>query len=385
MKYRILIVMNCASDEMIRYFSTNKLLMQDCQIIKISTYHNPPANYIDFLKSSDIVITQDVRSIEHYTFDFITRYVSNHCIVYRLAFWRFDGLWVPPHNHFREALFYSLDEYITNKDSYKLKFYEDSLSKFKEIERNSCIKLCQLIENPKNGVKFFTDNWHPKPILFFYVIHKIILELGYQPPQSFLFPTGINQNRHRLIPDNFFVLFECEKEEILFWLDRYISRDLYIDFLIFLQNEIGYHNLNFSYELNLFWYDYLQQRNIFSNNKLFELNKISETIHDSSFIELTYASEGIEIPDCDFKIHVTSDITFDESIALGSSFYGLNPLGEIYQISLTQPTILNQTTIEQNLTQKMYKYSQYLYKLLLPIQAKSTKMHIKVTFEDIRR
>ena len=292
---KVLIIMNCAGAEVLRYMSRNSRFADQNQTIYLSTYKDPPHNYLSLISSADVLIVNDVKNIHHYKFEYIVQHAASHAMVYRMPFWRFDGLWAGSHLRGSEVFFY--DEVQVKCDDSSLfdhrRAFELGLEKFSRIESQGFLKMVDFISNPIQCARCFTDNWHPTPYFFFLPVATIMVELGYAPNDHVISPTGINRNRIRLFGANLSgMLFD--EASVVFWLDRYVESAVYFEFQKFCKAIVDIHLINDVGFLDLVWNDFIFNSQI--NCELIEIPNVCVTDglrgdHNSNVIEFEFVTK----------------------------------------------------------------------------------------------
>jgi hypothetical protein len=280
----IVIIANCHADEYARYFLSNEPLMKSCRIYRVTTYHTPPPYYLDLLKIANLIITQDVKSIPEFTFNFVSSNANPAAKIFLVPFWRFDGLW-PDEKNLCEILFFPSDDDQNSSNDNNIdpiEKYEMGIEKFRSIEENSFLKLESLLKTPHITSKFFSDNHHPLPLLFYHPISEIFSTLGLDPPTSALKPININRNRRRLLPKNISAL-SVQKIYSFFWLDTYVSEQVYKKFVLYLLN-FSHHLQTFRItELDAIWQEFKLSILPTQSQTKIEVNKSINEIHGLGF------------------------------------------------------------------------------------------------------
>jgi hypothetical protein len=310
--------MNCAGDEILRYMFEDLLQSGKYELVKLTTYRPPPSDYVSLLKLADIIFTQNVQNIPHYTFEFIREHKNPAASLHRFAFWRFKGLWPPPHDHFHDSFFFAPENIdpAESPDSSFARYFEESIDEFKQIESESDIKLAPLLQQYWSHENWFSDNWHPSSLFFYYVAKQIRSYLGLPPLRSSLKNNGITRNRKRLISPGYLSLFPHRRAESFFWLDRYVSTQLYLQF----QHtclKMGLRSIEDVSKLDLIWPDYANG----NSNKKKSLRKLSCS-HSISLLK----NQNVFFYDTGLLEHYDQDYVFEYS--------PLHALSEPYQQSL---------------------------------------------------
>ncbi len=279
--------MNCAGSEILRYLNQNTRFTEQNQIVFLSTYKDPPHNYLLKISNADVLIVNDVKNIEHYKFEYIIQHAAPHAMVYRVPFWRFDGLWSGPHLRVSEVFFY--DDFELEHDDLSLfddrRCYEIGLEKFSITESNGFIKMVDFISDPIQCARCFSDNWHPTPYFFYLPVATIMVELGYSPNEHIIPPTGINRNRIRLFGKNLSELVFC-KTKVVFWLDRYVEYAVYSAFQHYCKKIVDINLINDVGFLDLIWLDF-----VFKNRLERDLIEIPNFVYHNAVGDISSQSE----------------------------------------------------------------------------------------------
>lgn len=349
--------MNCAGDEFLRYFSTNKYFLENNKIIKISTYGPKVSNYEEILGAADIIVTQDVQNIPHYTYDYIVRHVKQSAVVYRFAFWRFDGMWTPSHEHYSGIFMhlpYELMRHqdIVSPDNYS-EYYSRCLEKFSNLESNSDVKLVNLLDSPQYNQIYFSDNWHPTPAMFFYPASKVMVELGFKPPLATLASTGINRNRRRLVSSQFEGFSKYNQIPFFYWLDRYVSPTLYTNFVKYVTSELSLNAVTAVADLDLLWRDYL---NCFAKTSEIQIRFEKTNYSDTDLV--SFETRRLEFPDGEvaFSVEITGGLT---SGNIDLAFYGLNCLNQYIRLDVELISKSGDKNFIFSLRNKNFTYERY--------------------------
>jgi hypothetical protein len=361
----ILVIMNCAGDEFIRYLRTNESLTDIGKIYKVTTYLPAPHWYLGVLSRADVIISQNVQSRREYSFDFITTNAKRAATVYRLAFWRFDGLWEDT-ERYCEAFFYKTKSKLHSTNAVKV-HYEKSIDKFKEIEQDSDIKMIDKITIPTDAISMFSDNWHPNPSFFYWPCSIIMAELGFRPPEGVLPPYGINRNRIRLFDKQFLSELGITWHPTNhYWLTQIVTSNTYCSFFELQTSDCLFHCLTDTATLDLYWNDFLTSSELFiTNHSMFKQRcTLSDSFH------LNPLELAINLPTHVFGLFIIR-ITVDLTVALDSTqilrrieVIGVSPLLKREKLQIIKTNYPCDNVLELNISTGRFSYNSFIVRLI---------------------
>lgn len=214
-KKKIVVVMNCAGSEISRYLISSPNITKLYDVEFFTTYvsmgdDQERVRLYDALAKADVVIAQNVQSIDWLRNDEMQAAVRPDCRFFRFAFWRFEGFWPLAQERLSNALWYlpiemgevaDFDTYINAEiDPAVIRAHFDAeIERFAEIDAASELKMLPFLMNNLKTYQLFTDSWHPTSFFFHQVIAYIFSELGI-PLDVGVFPDdNINKDRYRFI------------------------------------------------------------------------------------------------------------------------------------------------------------------------------------------
>lgn len=252
MKKKFLIVANCFAWEYHRHLCHYDFITSQFQFEVFTTYvQKPNVNFFNALKSADVVLCQNVKSIIEYSPEFIRANVKKEGVVIVTEFWRFDGYWPYKSTLERKCPYFwfpvdefgqdlSFHDYINFPlvRSEVVCHYESELEKLRQLDNNSDIRIFDFILSGMNSNRLFSDHWHPMPQIICYVLNRVFEILSIDFTFSPLLPVGINNNRHRLILHSVKEFLNVGfPDEKFYFLGKLLSSEQYFDFSVFLRKK----------------------------------------------------------------------------------------------------------------------------------------------------
>ncbi|WP_146178960.1 WcbI family polysaccharide biosynthesis putative acetyltransferase [Limnohabitans sp. Jir61] len=271
MKKSCLLIANCFVSELQRHLSQSQIFIDEYDFSIVSTYTQPPENYLSLLSNADLVISQNVKNIDYFKNSFISENLKKNALHISTEFWRFDGFWpVTSQNHRKNNWFwFPVDEfgldlsfsdymnYQVDDDLIDANFFSE-LNKFREIDQYSSIKIAPLFESIYKNERTFSDHWHPMPVFFLYICQEILRQLNISDKLKPMLANSINGNRYRLINNSIRNKLGLNfSDGRLIFLGRDISTEEYFNYAKHVQSKgfidsPDFSMKDFSNEFNLF-------------------------------------------------------------------------------------------------------------------------------------
>ena len=253
-KQSLIILMNCAGLEIMRYLNNSKIFADKYDIEFFSSYElvSPDGRqkFSDACGKADVVLTQNIKKVEGLTYDEVVRMAKRSCHIIKIEYWRFNGFWpiylphswpgfwfLPSEADFpRSGTFESYMATGIDRQSIKDHF-ESECERLHGIDLMSDIKIYPLFERSYINNRTFSDYNHPCSFFFHHVSNIILNMLGIDETVSILSDHGINDIRHRLILDEVYNTLDLkfDRDNICFF-GKVITQKQFFDFSRFLMD-----------------------------------------------------------------------------------------------------------------------------------------------------
>jgi hypothetical protein len=215
-KKKIIVLANCHGLEIQRYLKASRKLAAEYEVLYIANYTNMDdpraAEYVHKeLRTADVLISQNVQSVEWLRNENLVRHLQPACDFIRLVFWRFDGYWPINLPRNSESFWFlptenpgqTFAEYISAplpKQQIRENF-ERSVEKLREIDADSDCSMFDFFEANHRSHQLFSDYWHPTAFFFQHLITRILKRLGVDEHLPLLRNDCVNRDRYRFISD----------------------------------------------------------------------------------------------------------------------------------------------------------------------------------------